>query len=99
MRLITNSRKDMQFLHWVYILDGGNGFLTVHFSTDTDKLLKLVAAGEENILYARPFSTPLDALAHKYLLDALSLHSVRNIIRKHEKNTRMFCKLYLLELK
>lgn len=78
-------------MYWVYITEDSEAGITIGFSAEMDKtFLKLSASGTP-LFYLRSFSIPFDALAHKHLLEALSLKTIRRFIRNHREETKQCC--------
>lgn len=73
--------------HWVYISEGENGKIITGISSEIDRNLSVVLARGDRVVYLRSFNEPIDALAHKHLLDYLSKDSVRHLIRKERLKT------------
>ena len=81
----------MKSMYWVYITEDGGAGITIGFSAEMDKtFLKLSARGKP-LFYLRSFSIPFDALAHKHLLEALSLKTIRRFIRTYQAETKQCC--------
>lgn len=81
----------MKRMYWVYITEDSEAGITIGFSAEMDKtFLKLSARGTP-LFYLRPFSVPFDALAHKHLLEDLSLKTIRRFIRNHREETKQCC--------
>ena len=81
----------MKRMYWVYITEDSEAGITIGFSAEMDKtFLKLSARGTP-LFYLRSFSIPFDALAHKHLLEALSLKTIRRFIRNHREETKQCC--------
>lgn len=74
--------------HWVFIVKDGQGALRTGLTVDFG--LNFSTMGQEiQVVYLRPFAIPFDAVAHKHLIDDLSLESVENLINRHKHDTGM----------
>lgn len=81
----------MKSMYWVYITEDGGAGITIGFSADMDKTFLELSIHGRNLFYLRPFSVPFDALAHKHLLEDLSLKTISRFIRNHREETKQCC--------
>ena len=72
---------------WVYIYEDSLGQLAIALTMDIRQSLSVLTPFSKQICYLRPFNVPLDALAHKHLLDDLSYVSLKHLIRKNKYQT------------
>lgn len=78
--------------HWVYIYKDEKDNFKIALTISDDNIIsnkKLKAP----IVYLRPFEIPFDAIAHKHLLDDLSIQSVLNWIDKHKEETKVWLRI------
>jgi hypothetical protein len=75
---------------WVYIYDDGEGIISIGLTSYVKKMISDIKGHGKKILYLCPFCTPFDAVAHKHLLDDLSLRSVTHLIKKHQEQTKIW---------
>ena len=78
----------MKIMYWVYITEDNEGKITIGFSAEMNKTFFELSARGGNFSYLRSFSIPFDALAHKHLLEALSLKTIRRFIRTYQAETK-----------
>ena len=84
-------RRRMKSMYWVYITEDGGAGITIGFSADMDKTFLELSIHGRSLFYLRSFSVPFDALAHKHLLEDLSLKTIRRFIRNHREETKRCC--------
>ena len=72
---------------WVYMEKDGSGRLIIGMTLEPDLPAKMSRAGKD-IVYLRKFSHPMDAAAHKHLLDDLSRETPEWLIRKYKRKTK-----------
>ncbi|WP_314941327.1 hypothetical protein [Porphyromonas endodontalis] len=85
--------------YWVYITEDSESGITIGFSTEMDKTLFELSMRGETLSYLCSFSIPFDALAHKHLLEDLSLKTIRRFIRNHREETKQCCDRLLFNSK
>ncbi len=78
-------------MYWVYITEDSEAGITIGFSAEMDKTFLKLSASGKHLFYLRSFSVPFDALAHKHLLEDLSLKTIRRFIRNHREETKRCC--------
>jgi len=75
-------------LSWVYIfLDKESMELNIGLTFNLPKRFSKPDATEK-LIYYRSFSDPFDALAHKHLLDSLTIESVMHRIKQMNPNLK-----------
>ena len=81
----------MKRMYWVYITGDSEAGITIGFSAEMDKTFLKLSARGKHLFYLRSFSIPFDALAHKHLLDDLSLKTIKKFIRIYQAETKRYC--------
>lgn len=77
-------------IYWVYIIKDGADRLTAGLSSELCNFL--IRDHFHSVVYLRPFTIPIDAVAHKHLLDDLSLSSLWKLVRNNQEFTNMIMK-------
>lgn len=77
--------------HLVYIFEDKSHILRIGLSSDIRKCTSSNSE-DERLVYLRLFLEPFDAVAHKHMLDDLSVETVRHIIYKHREITDVLMK-------
>lgn len=72
---------------WVYMAKDFSGRLIIGMAPEPGSLDELSRNGKD-IVYLRKFSCPLDAAAHKHLLDDLSTKTLEWLIRRYKRKTK-----------
>jgi hypothetical protein len=78
-------------VYWVYLLKDERGNFTTFLSSYLKRAISLIEC-KEKIVYIRPFTVPMDAVAHKHLLDDLSYDSLHRLVVRYKKQTEILLK-------
>ena len=79
---------------WVYILRNETGEITIGFSVDMDEKFTEISMRKEKLYYLRAFEEPFDGLAHKHLLDSLSIDTINHLVRRSREQTETYKEVF-----
>jgi hypothetical protein len=78
-------------VYWVYLLKDERGNFTTCLSSYLKRAFSLIEC-KGTIVYLRPFAAPMDAVAHKHLLDDLSYDSLHRLVVRYKTQTEVLLK-------
>lgn len=91
---VDKRKRGMLTTHWVYISEDANGFLYTNFTSEID----IILMKGHHVVYLRSFHSPFDALAHKHLVDHLSMTTVKAMIKREKRQTMIRLKMILFQM-